>query len=271
MIIIYLNYKNIQGLLLLTLFIQRQEMQKVISAIKQLLEISTQNNDSPLKDIKKVFFGDPILIPESDLPAITIQPISSDYTMRGSQYDQKNHRIEIRLLYNAKMYMDKNLLSEISISSASWTWWIVTISANLHWLQAWQTVQISWSIPDKYNGAFFVASVIDSNTFTVSMITDPWIYIWSWKIKQTINDKVFAIEDSINKIEQVWLNHETAWLTVCGTIQKNSWLPLTDANGTKKTAEIAKVESVSYSFSQDRGFPTFEVVTTVSATVIGDR
>jgi hypothetical protein len=38
------------------------------------------------------------------LPAIAIQPISTDYVQRGSRYDQKEHTIEIRLVYNQKDY-----------------------------------------------------------------------------------------------------------------------------------------------------------------------
>ena len=79
-------------------------MKNVILAIKELLEASVADNDSPLSDIKKVFFGDPMIIPESDLPAIAIQPVSTDYVMRGSRYDQKQHTVEIRLVYNQKQY-----------------------------------------------------------------------------------------------------------------------------------------------------------------------
>ena len=84
-------------------------MQKVVSAIKSLLDASVSNVNSPIHDIKKVFFGDPIVIPEADLPAIAIQPIGSEYAMRGSQYDQKLHTVEIRLIYNQKQYYGKNL------------------------------------------------------------------------------------------------------------------------------------------------------------------
>jgi hypothetical protein len=57
-----------------------------------------------LKLIKKVYFGDPIKIPEDDLPAIAIQPISSDYKLRGSRYDEKTHTVEIRLISNKKYF-----------------------------------------------------------------------------------------------------------------------------------------------------------------------
>ena len=66
--------------------------------------------------------------------------------------------------------------------------------------------------------------------------------------------------------------HETAGLSVCGTIQQNTMLPLTDAEGNKKnTAELSRVVSVEYAFNQDRGFPTFEIKTSVEVTCLGDR
>lgn len=79
-------------------------MKNVILAIKELLEASVADSNSPLHNIKKVFFGDPMVIPESDLPAIAIQPVSTDYVMRGSRYDQKQHTVEVRLVYNQKQY-----------------------------------------------------------------------------------------------------------------------------------------------------------------------
>jgi hypothetical protein len=54
--------------------------------------------------VKSVYWGDPVKIPESDLPAFVVMPISSDYTRRGSRYDQKLHTVEIRLVYNMRSY-----------------------------------------------------------------------------------------------------------------------------------------------------------------------
>ena len=61
-----------------------------------------------LSDIKKVFYGDPVLINESSLPAITISPSSSDYSLRGSRYDEKTHNIEVRIVYNMKSFLNPN-------------------------------------------------------------------------------------------------------------------------------------------------------------------
>ncbi len=84
-------------------------MQKAIAALKQLLENTVANPLSPLHDVKQVFFGDPVLIPEDNLPALIIQPTTTQYTMRGSRYDMKQHSLIVSLVYNQKMYFDKNV------------------------------------------------------------------------------------------------------------------------------------------------------------------
>ncbi len=90
--------------------------------------------------------------------------------------------------------------------------------------------------------------------------------------KSTSNDKVYAVEDALVKVEKQGEYHETAALSVCGTIQQNSSLPFVDAEGNRtNTAELSKVLSVEYAFNLDRGFPTFEVKTNVEVTCIGDR
>ena len=79
-------------------------MKNAITAIQQIFKNVVSNASSPLYGVKKVFFGDPVNIPETDLPALAIQPISTNYNQRGSRYDQKNYSIEIRLIYNQRQY-----------------------------------------------------------------------------------------------------------------------------------------------------------------------
>jgi len=78
-----------------------------ITAIQEILKAAVANVASPLYWIKKVYFGDPVLIPESSLPAVTISPKSDNYVRRWSRYDQKEHSIEIRLIYNQKDFFGK--------------------------------------------------------------------------------------------------------------------------------------------------------------------
>lgn len=246
-------------------------MQKVVSAIKWLLDASVADNSSPIHDIKKVFFGDPLVIPENDLPAIAIQPVNTEFTMRGSRYDQKTHTIEVRLVYNQKQYFGKNLGDWKTITAASFSSGSINFTATGHGLSQGDSVVVSGVVPDAYNGTFLVTSVPDVDHFVVAKITDPWTYIAWWSVQKATTDKVFAIEDAIKKVEEMNSDHSTADLSVCGTIQSNPSLPYSDGANTLNAAEIAQVKSVNYSFSENRWFPTFEVVTTIEAKVIWDR
>lgn len=246
-------------------------MQTVVSAIKSLLDASVVTSGSPLSDIKKVFFGDPVLIPENDLPAIAVQPVSTEYEMRGSRYDQKLHTIEIRLVYNAKQYFGKSIWSGQAITAGAFSSGSINFTSTAHGLSAGDNVIVSGITPEAFNWTFKVASVSDSDHFAVSKLVDPWIYVSGWSVSKATVDKVFAVEDAIQKVELTNVDHSTAALSVCGTIQSNSSLPYSDGAMTRNAAEIAKIRSVNYSFSENRWFPTFEVVTTVEAKVIGDR
>lgn len=83
-------------------------MDRVLLALQQIIsaEVATQawSWNGPLKHIKKVYYGDPIQIPEANLPAIAIQPMLTPYVQRWSQYDDKSCSIEIRLVVNRKEY-----------------------------------------------------------------------------------------------------------------------------------------------------------------------
>jgi len=107
-------------------------MQKVVSAIKQLLEASVADDQSPLYGIKRVFFGDPMIIPESDLPALAIQPMSTDFALRGSRVDQKTHTVEIRLIYNQKDYFGANLSVSKTITAANFSSSSIEFTATAH-------------------------------------------------------------------------------------------------------------------------------------------
>lgn len=247
-------------------------MKNAISAIQSLFKTAIKNESSPLYGVKEVFFGDPITIPESSLPALAIQPISTDFVQRGSRYDQKNHTIEIRLIYNQKQYFGKNLSSAKTVTGASWNAGDLSFTVANHGLSVGSAAVVSGCSPDRFDGTFTVKAVPDSNTFVVSKSSNPGTYVSGGSLQVATNDKVFAIEDAIAKVEDSNVDHETAELTVCGTIQKNPSLPYVDAGGIERNAaELSKVQSVNYSFSENRGFPTFEVVTTVQVIAIGDR
>lgn len=83
-------------------------MNEPITAIQEILKAAVWNVLSPLYWIKKVYFGDPVIIPESSFPALCVIPKSDEYVRRWSRYDQKEHIIEIRLVYNQKAYFGKS-------------------------------------------------------------------------------------------------------------------------------------------------------------------
>lgn len=162
-------------------------MNLVLLAIQQLLKASVANVNSPLNNIKQVFYGDPILIPDKSFPSITISPLSTEVTLRWSQYDQRKTQVEMRLVYNVKSFFSEN----------------------------------------------------------------------------PINDQVKQVQSVVEKIE--W--GATRWLGIIDVIQENSTLPY---NWTP-TCQLAKVTTVNYVFSTDRGFPTYEVVINVEVNIIINR
>ena len=155
---------------------------------------------SPLSDVKTVIYGNPSKIPESDLPAITIKPVGTDWDMRGSRVDEKRYNIEIRLVYNARDY---------------------------------------------------------------------------YGLSKEDKDKVFVVEDSINKIEKSNDSLEVVSGSICGVIQNNQCLPYKEDGVTKYASTLTQIVSTRYEDPKDvsatREFPTYEAVVVVSSQSIGDR
>lgn len=85
-------------------------MDKVLFAIQQIIQKSVDeqklSNVWPNRDVKRVFLWDPVNIAESITPAVVVQPMSTWYNMRGSQYDEKDCMIEIRVVINAKAFFN---------------------------------------------------------------------------------------------------------------------------------------------------------------------
>ncbi len=87
----------------------------VIEAVYQLLSAAIKETDATLTGVKRVFWGDPLQIPEASQPALIVHPINTRYVKRGSMTDQKAHSIEIRLVDNIRSYMvtDKETGSQV--------------------------------------------------------------------------------------------------------------------------------------------------------------
>lgn len=174
-------------------------MDRIIRAAQQLLKVAVANRDSPLHDIKRVIYGDPVTIPESSLPVLTISPVITDYNARGNKLDQKTHRIEIRVIYNARTFFQKDTANDVQ-------------------------------------------------------------------------DKVYAVENMIQKMEVVETGLSTAVYSVAGVIESNPSLPLSENGASNATASIARVVSVSYEgLKNARGFHTYESVLTAEVIAVGDR
>lgn len=79
-------------------------MDQIIEAIRELIKTAktTAPVGSPLSKIKKVYYGDPILIPAQHLPAIVVIPQVEDVTARGTRYDQYDQTVTIKYIHNLK-------------------------------------------------------------------------------------------------------------------------------------------------------------------------
>lgn len=79
-------------------------MEKIIRGILEILEAAKTAAEptDPIKKVKSFFFGDPIIIPASMLPAIVVSPVSENVTARGTGVDQADSTIKIKLIQNLK-------------------------------------------------------------------------------------------------------------------------------------------------------------------------
>lgn len=82
----------------------------MLEALRQLYEASIKVPDSALHGVKAVFYGDPVEVGESDLPALVVQPGVTDYNVSksGTRYDRKVHNVEVKLLFSKSQYMSKH-------------------------------------------------------------------------------------------------------------------------------------------------------------------
>ncbi len=247
-------------------------MNTVILAIKQLLETAKEAAGSPLADIRRVYYGDPVTVHENILPVIFVQPIRSDYVKRGTRYDQKEHTVELRLVYNAKSFFGEKNASSIDLSSSVWgAGEIVFSTVTDHGLAVGDAVVVSESTPGEYNGTYNVIGVGSNTDFTVTKTTDPSAIVVNGRATPATIDKIYGVADGIRKTE-LSTNQETVANSICGVIQKNDKLPYNNGTAIINAAAHSTVNGVDYAFqANQRPFPAVEVVTTVTATTIANR
>lgn len=75
---------------------------EIIEAVREIITDTKETATGPLKDIKRIYYGDPILIPASNLPAICIMPGNITNSSRGSRYDTNSGNMKIKLVFNIK-------------------------------------------------------------------------------------------------------------------------------------------------------------------------
>jgi len=241
-------------------------------AIKQLLDTARKIEGSPLSDIQRVFLGDPIVIQENILPAIAIQPIVTDYKKRGSVYDQKIHKLDIRLVYNSKTFFGKSSGPKVDLSTAVWELGQIKFnSSTSHDLEEGDSISIAGCLPEAFNGTFAVKSIISLNEFTVEKTADPGNLTIGGKVTKGILDEVFSVTDSIEKVEPT-IDKETIANSICGIIQKNYNLAHFVDGIQVIPCEQCDVTTVRYDFgSKVRPFTSYEVTTSVQALVVAKR
>lgn len=79
-------------------------MDEAILGILDILQDAqtAAGSTAPIKKINGFYYGDPILIPASNLPAIVVMPVTDNVTARGVGYDQSDIRIRIKLIQDLK-------------------------------------------------------------------------------------------------------------------------------------------------------------------------
>lgn len=245
-------------------------MEKVITALKVLLENSIKTPGSSLSDIKKVYFWDPQQIPESCQPAITIQPISTEKVDRGPGYIENVFTIEMRLVYNQKQYYGKDQGPIVTPTQAMYdaNFQEIQIDKTNHWLSVWDAIVLQAS-PSIFSGTHSVYEVLDVNTFTVKKTNAgaELTQSLSGVTYRTVNtENIFAVQDAIRKVEWVDPNtYEPLDDTIAWIVMKNNTLQYTSWSTTIIPVEYAKIETVEYGFSTNRWFPTYEIVVRMKA------
>lgn len=79
-------------------------MEPLILAIIDILKAAREAapDTAPIKRVKRVFFGDPLIVAASDLPALVVMPVSQAVTARGTVLDQADATVKVKLVQTVK-------------------------------------------------------------------------------------------------------------------------------------------------------------------------
>lgn len=85
-------------------------MDKVLTALAELYSTAKRASGSILCDVKSIYEGEPTKLPESDCPALIIQPGGTGYRhdKSGSQYDVRDARVKVTLVLSRKQFYASN-------------------------------------------------------------------------------------------------------------------------------------------------------------------
>ena len=75
-------------------------METTINLLKTLLQAKLSGA------IKSFYVGDPILLPESAMPCISISPNKTNITIADNQRDNREHTIDIALIVDARQFFN---------------------------------------------------------------------------------------------------------------------------------------------------------------------
>ena len=247
-------------------------MDKLLEALQYNLKHSVAQSGQPLATINHVYYGDPITIPKHILPVITIMPVSTEYVNYGTEYDQKTSMIQVRLIFNRADFFNKYIGTAKTITAASYATGYVTYSVTSHGYSAGDSVTIAGMTPTAYNGVFEIYDVPTTGTFRVAFSADPGTMTAAGTSQKGTLDKIYVVEEAMQMVEQT-TGKNTDTYTICGTIQNNKNMGYVNSSGTTVSATCDNItpENVSYEFNDSRGFPSFEVIVNVRATIYGDR
>ncbi|MFA5396248.1 MAG: hypothetical protein WC346_09600 [Methanogenium sp.] len=75
-------------------------MKKSIELLKTKLETKLRGK------VKAFYIGDPWILPESSMPCIMLNPISTESNVLDNQRDSHTHNIDVSLVIDARQYFD---------------------------------------------------------------------------------------------------------------------------------------------------------------------
>lgn len=92
-------------------------MNQIMTAIVELINELVSDNQSPLyfqnptdtpHGIRRIFFGDPQQIPQSEFPVIAVRPVSTRVMKESTRKDMRESLVEVVIIENLKNYKESD-------------------------------------------------------------------------------------------------------------------------------------------------------------------